>query len=175
MLRHPFLFFSSEFKMKMVLYLDNSTKRIIRIPASDIPPGAIATTMDGHDEAVWIAPEEQGGSLFSDPDFQESYDDAIAKIQSAFSEHRSLTKDQWKQSLGRDPNPDFAVASWSRAADVYLETAAAPSITAKQRREIYDLLLRMVEASPAIESRAFKLNSLSEEMANAVVARFQGN
>jgi hypothetical protein len=42
----------------MVPFLDVEGRRVVRIPASELRPGAIQVRLQGSDEVVWALPEQ---------------------------------------------------------------------------------------------------------------------
>ncbi len=104
---------------EMVPFLDAESGRIVRIPASELRPGAIQIRLEPGGEVVWALPEQLQMGEVKHPEFDENIREYIRQIQAAFVEHRPLTFEEWEDGFRRDADPVQEIAIWSHAADIY--------------------------------------------------------
>ncbi|MCA9070666.1 MAG: hypothetical protein KDA84_17165, partial [Planctomycetaceae bacterium] len=75
---------------EMVPFLDVESGRIVRIPASELRPGAIQIRLEPSGEVVWALPEQLQMGEIKHAEFDENIREYIRQIQAAFAEHRPL-------------------------------------------------------------------------------------
>ena len=156
-----------------VYFQDPESGSVVRIPAAEIPAGAIAKKLQGFDDSVWVLPAATHGSLLDDEDCADDYEQSLGEIQTTFAEHRPLSVEQWAAWLRGQADPDFLIGMWLRAAETYRQFAPQLS-TAQQRREWYLLLDRAVDRSPAVDSASFQPQHLDATTAQTVINRLFG-
>src|SRR5947209_3226879 len=81
---------------EMVPFFDAETGRVVRIPASELRPGAVQARVQGIDGVVWLLPDQLKPGEVKHPPFEEGIRDYVRQIQAAFAEQRSLTLEQWE-------------------------------------------------------------------------------
>jgi hypothetical protein len=157
----------------MVPFLDVEAKRVVRIPASELRPGAIQVRLRGSDEVVWALPDQLHRGEIKHAEFNEDIRDYIRQIESAFAEHRPLSLEEWEDGFRRDANPEREIALWSHAADVYTAFAAVePSID--RRRDIYRCIVACLTTGPDAVWRVLRPEVLSHAEAEQIINRFFG-
>ncbi|MDB5312171.1 MAG: hypothetical protein JWO38_6373 [Gemmataceae bacterium] len=65
---------------EMVPFLDAEAGQVVRIPASELRPGAIQVRLRGSDEVVWALPEQLHQGEVKHPEFDEGIRDYIRQI-----------------------------------------------------------------------------------------------
>ena len=88
-----------------VTFLDAGRGRVVRMPASDLPAGAIRVRLQGRDEPVWAMPEQFDPGPIRHAEFDEGVRGYIREIHAAFAEHRSLSFAEWEEGFRRDGDP----------------------------------------------------------------------
>jgi hypothetical protein len=157
----------------MVPYLDVEAGRVVRIPASELRPGAIQVRLQGSDEVVWALPEQLTQGDIKHPEFDEGIRDYIRQIQVAFAEQRPLSFDEWEDGFRRDSNPEREIAIWSHAADIYTAfTADEPD--AGRRRDVYRCIVTCLTTGPDGIRHVLRPEVLSLAEAEEVAKRFFG-
>jgi hypothetical protein len=157
----------------MVPFLDVEGRRVVRIPASELRPGAIQVRLQGRDEVVWALPEQLMQGEIKHPEFDEEIRDYIRQIQAAFSEQRPLSFEEWEEGFRRDATPEREIAIWSHAADIYTAfTANEPA--AERRRDVYRCIVTCMATGPGTVWHVLRPEVLSREEADEVVKRFFG-
>ena len=158
---------------EMVPFLDAEVGRVVRIPASELRPGAIQIRLQGSNEVVWALPEQLHHGEVKHPEFDEGIRDYIRQIQTAFAEQRPLSFEEWEEGFRRDANPEREIAIWSHAADIYTAfTAAEPS--ADRRRDVYRCIVTCLTTGPDAVWKVLRPEVLSRAEAEDVVNRFFG-
>ena len=155
----------------VVTFLDADGGRLVRIPASELRPGAIQVRLQGRGDAVWAMPDQFRPGEIQHPEFDEGMRSYIRQIQAAFAEHRSLTFEEWEVGFRRDGSPERELAIWSHAADIYTSTTAGDS-RADRRRDVYRLLVACMTTGPADVWRVLRPEVLSRAEAEQLVNRF---
>lgn len=158
---------------EMVPFLDTETGRVVRIPASELRPGAIQVRVQGSDEVVWALPEQLHQGEVKHPEFDEGIRDYIRQIQAAFAEHRSLSFEEWEEGFRRDANPEREVAIWSHAADIYTAFAGNEPV-ADRRKDVYRCIVTCLTTGPDAVWQVLRPEVLSQSEAEQVVNRFFG-
>jgi hypothetical protein len=158
---------------EMVPFLDVEAGRVVRIPASELRPGAMQVRLQDSGEVVWALPEQILAGEVKHAEFDEGIRDYIRQIQDAFAEQRPLSFEEWEEGFRRDTNPEREIALWSHAADVYIAfTASEPS--AESRRDVYRCIVTCMATSPDAVWHVLRPEVLSREEAGRVVNRFFG-
>jgi hypothetical protein len=166
-------FGSRQPSQEMVPFYDVEARRVVRIPASELRPGAIQVRLQGSDELVWALPEQLRESEVKHPEFDEGIRAYIRQIQAAFAEQRPLSFEEWEEGFRRDADPAQEIAIWSHAADIYAAfTAHEPS--ADRRRDVYRCIVTCMTTGPDAVWRVLRPEVLSREEAEQVVNRFFG-
>lgn len=157
----------------MVPFFDVEAGRVVRIPASELRPGAVQVRLQGTDEVVWALPEQLQQGEVKHPEFDEGIRDYIRQIQTTFAEHRPLSFEEWEEGFRRDANPEQEIALWSHAADVYTAfTAKEPA--ADRRRDVYRCIVTCLTTGPNTVWQVLRPEVLSRTEAEQVVNRFFG-
>jgi len=154
-------------------FLDAESGRIVRIPASELRPGAIQVRLQGCDEVVWALPEQLHQGEVRHPEFDEGVRDYIRQIQAAFAEHRSLSFDEWEVGFRRDANPAREIAIWLHAADVYTAFAGNEP-AADRRKDVYRCIVTCMTTGPDAVWQVLRPQVVSQAEAEQVVNRFFG-
>jgi hypothetical protein len=158
---------------QMVPFLDVEAGRVVRIPASELRPGAVQVRLQGSEEVVWALPDQLRQSEVRHPEFGEDVRDYIRRIQAAFAEQRPLSFEEWEEGFRRDADPEREIAIWLHAADVYTAlTADEPS--ADRRRDVYRCLVACMTTGPDAVWHVLRPELLSRQEAEQVVRRFFG-
>lgn len=156
----------------MVSYLDTTTGRVVRIPASELRPGVIQARIQGIDGLVWICPDELHPSEIRHPPFEDEIRDAVLQIQQVFAEHRPLSFEEWEEGFRRDAHPEDEVALWLHAANVYAEFAANDG-SAERRRDVYRIIVAcLTTSSPGAVWHVLRTAVMSKDETAEVVRRF---
>jgi hypothetical protein len=160
--------------METVLFYDVESRRVVRIPVSELRPGAVQARVQGIDEIVWVVPEQlKEGPLRHGP-FPEEVRAVIRQIQETFAEFYPLSLEEWEDGFRRDANPAQEIAIWSHAATVYREFVEAEERTAEQRQDAYRVVVSCMTASPDTVWHVIQLSALSRPQAEQIVNRFYG-
>jgi hypothetical protein len=158
---------------EMVPFLDVENGRVVRIPVSELRPGAIQVRLQGTDEVVWALPDQLHPSEIQHPEFDESVRDYIRQIQSAFAEHRPLSFEEWEDGFRRDANPEQEIAIWLHAANIYNDfTIDEPS--AERRRDVYRCLVACMTTGPDTVWHVLRPEVLSRKETEKIVNRYFG-
>jgi hypothetical protein len=164
---------SQQPSQEMVPFFDVENKRVIRIPASELRPGAIQVRLKGTNEIVWVLPEQLREGRVKHSEFDESIRAYIRQIQAAFAEQRPISFEEWEEGFRRDANPEPEIAYWSHAADIYTAfTANEPS--AARRHDVYRCIVTCMTTGPDDVWRVLRPEVLSRDEAEQVVNRFFG-
>lgn len=156
-----------------VPFLDTDAGRVVRIPASELRPGAIQVRLQGSGEVVWALPEQLHEGEIKHPEFGEEVRDYIRQIQAAFAEQRPLSFEEWEDGFRRDADPGQEIALWSHAANVYTAfTANEPS--ADRRRDVFRCIVACMTTGPDAVWHVLRPDVLSQAEARQVVDRFFG-
>jgi hypothetical protein len=158
---------------EMVPFYDVPSGRLVRIPASELCPGAVRAKVDGVEGVVWLLPGQLKSGEIRHPRFDDGIRDRIRGIREAFAEHRSLSFEEWEDGFRRDATPEREIALWSRAAEVYKEFAGGED-SAERRRDVYRCIIACLTASPETVWHVLKPVALSREEAGRIVDRFYG-
>jgi len=158
---------------EMVPFLDVEGGRVVRIPASELRPGAIQVRLQGSNGVVWALPEQLRQNEVQHPEFGEDVRDYIRRIQAAFAEQRPLSFEDWEEGFRRDASPEREIALWSHAADVYTAFAASAA-SAERRRDLYRCIIACLTSGPDAVWHVLKPEALSHAEAEQVVNRFFG-
>jgi len=158
---------------EMVPFLDAEAGRVVRIPSSELRPGAVQVRLQGTDEVVWALPEQLHQGEIQHPEFDEGIRDYIRQIQAAFAEHRPLSFEDWEEGFRRDGNPEREIAIWSHAADIYSAFTADES-SAARRRDVYRSIVTCMTTRPDTVWKVLRPEALSQAEAEQLVNRFFG-
>jgi hypothetical protein len=158
---------------EMVPFLDAEAGRVVRIPASELRPGALRARLQGSDEVVWMMADQLHPGEVRHPEFEEGVRDYIRHIQAAFAEHRPLSFEEWEEGFRRDAHPDQEIALWSHAADVYVACTAGEGAP-ERRRDVYRCVVTCLATGPDDVWRVLRPEVLSRAEAEQVVNRFFG-
>src|SRR5262245_28752677 len=158
---------------EMVPFLDTENGRVVRIPASELRPGAIQVRLQESDEVVWALPDQLHQSEIQHPEFNEDVRDFIRQIQVAFAEHRPLSFEEWEEGFRRDANPAQEIGLWLHAAEVYTAFTADEPF-AERRRDVYRCIVACLTTSPDAVWHVLRLEVLSRAESEQVVNRFFG-
>jgi hypothetical protein len=156
-----------------VPFYDVESGRVVRIPATELRPGAVQAQVHGIDGLVWLLPDQLRQGEIKHPEFDEGIRDYIRQIQSAFAEHHPLSFEEWEDGFRRDANPEREIALWSHAADVYAAFAGTET-SAEFRRDIYRCVVACLTSGPDSVWHVLKPEELSRGQAEQVVNRFFG-
>jgi hypothetical protein len=118
--------------IEKVPFFDVESGRVVRIPASELRPGAVQARVQGIEGLVWLLPDQLKQGPVQHPPFDEGIRAYIRQIQEAFAEHRALSFNEWEEGFRRDAHPEREIAIWSHAADIY--TAFAGNEPSAERR-----------------------------------------
>ncbi|MGN6544090.1 MAG: hypothetical protein ACTHK7_03510 [Aureliella sp.] len=146
---------------------------VVQIPRRELSANAIQVQIQGVDGVVWVLPDQlQPGPVKHEP-FTDEIRDYLRYIQTAFSEHRELTLEEWEDGFRRDTTPEREIALWLHAADVYLQFAAdEPS--PDRRTDIYRCIVTCMTAGPDSVWDVLRPQALDAAEARQVVDRFYG-
>lgn len=158
---------------ELVSFYDVPSRRVVRIPPSELRPGCIQVRIQGIEGIVWVEPEQLQPGEIRHPPFDEELRSYIRDIHVTFAEHRDISFEEWELGFRRDANPEREIAGFLYAADVYrLFTANEGS--PERRREVYRLLIACMTTSPDAVWHVVKLKTLSRPEAERIVHRFYG-
>ena len=155
---------------EMVSYFDAENKRIIQIPASELAPGAVQVQIQGHEGLVWTDQHLHTGEI-KHPPFDEDLRDIIRAIHSTFSDHRSLSFEEWEEGFRRDNNPEQEMAIWLHAADVY-HNFVEPEDDMDHREDVYKCIVACMISSPENVMHVLPSSSLSQEEKQSIIQLF---
>jgi hypothetical protein len=158
---------------EMVPFLDAEAGPVVRIPASELRPGAVQVRLRGSDEVVWALPDQLHQGEVKHPEFDEGIRDYIQHIQTAFAEHRPLSFEEWEEGFRRDTTPEREIALWSHAADIYAAFAANEPAP-ERRRDVYRCIVTCLTTGPDTVWKVLRPEVLSRAEAEQVVNRFFG-
>ena len=158
---------------EMVPFYDVPTRRVVRIPAAELRPGAVQVKIEGIDEVVWVLADQLRQGEIQHPPFPEDVRDYIRQIQAAFAEHRPLSFQEWEDGFRCDGHPEREIALWSHAADVYT-AFAADEPSAARRQDVYRCIVACLISGPEAVWHVFRPEALSRAEAERVVNRFFG-
>lgn len=157
----------------MVPYLDVTAGRVVQIPASELRPGAVKVRLQESGEVVWMLPEQLQPGEIKHPEFDEEIRNYIRRIQAAFSEHYSLTIEEWELGFRRDANPAREIAIWSHAADIYQAFTDSDS-AAERRQDVYRCVVACMTTGPTDVWKVLHLETLNRTEAQQVIDQFFG-
>lgn len=157
----------------LVPFYDVPSRRVVRIPPSELRPGCVQARVEGIEGIVWLLPEQLQQSEIRHPPFDEEIRSHNREIQAAFAEHRDISFDEWEEGFRRDANPEREIAGFWYAADVY-RSFTANEESPERRREIYRLLIACMTTSPDSVWHVVELELLSRSEAERIVQRFYG-
>ena len=157
----------------LVPFYDVPSRRLVRIPPSELRPGCVQAHVEGVEGIVWLLPEQLQQGEIRHPPFDEEIRSYIRNIQAAFAEHRDISFEEWEEGFRRDANPEREIAGFSYAADVYQLFAANEELP-ERRREVYRLLIACMTTSPDSVWHVVQLTALSRSEAERIVQRFYG-
>jgi hypothetical protein len=158
---------------EMVPFLDTEAGRVVRIPASELRPGAIQVRLQGSDEIVWALPEQLHQGEVKHAEFDEGVRDYIRQIQAAFAEHRPLSFEEWEEGFRRDADPGREIAIWSHAADIYT-AFTVNEVSPERRRDVYRCIVTCMTTGPKGVWNVLRPEILSRAEAEQLVNRFFG-
>jgi len=155
----------------MVPYFDVEAGRIVRIPASELRPGAIQVKLEGSEEVVWALAEQLKQGELKHPEFDEGIRKYIRQVQDAFAEQHPLSFEEWEEGFRRDANPAREIAIWSHAAEIYKGFASGEP-SAERRKDVYRCIVTCLGSSPDSVWHILRPEVLSRAEAEQVVNRF---
>jgi len=158
-----------------VPYMDPASRRIVRIPVTELRPGMVRVRLlPGDGEVVWMwADQMRPGHEVWHPPFDEEVRGYIRQIREAFAEQRPLSFEEWEDGFRRDLNALMEIAIWSYAADVY-RSFADNEVSPERRGEIYRVIVTCLTASPDTIWRVLQLSILSQPEAEQIIKRVYG-
>lgn len=157
---------------EMVPFRD-ANGHIGQIPVSQLQPGMIQVQCGREGPVVWAwARDFQPGEV-RHPPFEEPVRVYIRKIQAAFAEHRLLSFEEWEEGFRRDLYPLEEIGLWCHAADVY-KAFADKERAPERRKEIYDVILACLTATPDTFWRVLELDVLTRSEAEEIAKRVYG-
>lgn len=180
--------------MNKIRYFDADSKKVIRIPKSELASGAVLTCVEGIEGEVWTQPSkgEQDGSAngkldgevwngkqpahgeqngYKHPPFNESVRIYIEQIQAAFAEHYPLSFEEWEDGFRRDENASQQIAVWWYAADIY-KAFAANETCEHRRADIYRCVFNCMIASQESFWDVYHPSAISCSEAQRIVDRY---
>jgi hypothetical protein len=158
---------------EMVPFFDVKSGRVVHIPALELRPGVVQARVQGIEGLVWVLPDQLKQGEIKHPPFDEGIRAYIRQIQEAFTEHRSLSFDEWEDGFRRDANPEREIAIWSHAADIYVAVAGSEP-SAERRKDVYRCIVACLTTTPESVWHVLKPAVLSRAEAEQVVRRFYG-
>jgi hypothetical protein len=156
-----------------VPFFDVESRRVVRIPASELRPGVVQARIQGIDEVVWVLPTQLRQGELQHPPFEEGIRAYIRQIQAAFAEHRPLSFEEWEDGFRRDADPAREIAIWSHAAEVY-QAFAGQEPSPARRKDMYRAIVACLTTSPETVWHVLRPEVLSRLEAEQVVNRFYG-
>jgi hypothetical protein len=159
--------------LQMVPFYDAEAARVVRIPASELRPGAIQVQFQGSHELVWALPDQLRPGEIKHAEFDEGIRDYIRRIQAAFAEHHPLSFEEWEDGFRRDATPEREIAMWLHAANIYTVFTAEESDAAR-RQDVFRCIVACLTASPDGVWQVLRPLVLTRVEAEQVVNRFFG-
>ncbi len=156
---------------EMVGFLDVENRRVVRIPAAELPPGAIQVRLQHSEEIVWAMPDQLSAGPIRHPEFDEDVRNYIRRIQAVFAEHRPLSFEEWEEGFRRDMNPAQEIAIWVRAAEVYT-TFAERDTDAARRQDIFRCVVACMSTTRDEVWRVLRPQTLSRVEAEQIVRQY---
>lgn len=158
-----------------VAYYDAETQQLVRIPRSELRPGAVQVQIEGidYDGPVWVLPDQLEAGPIQHERFDEDVRDYIRRIQDVFAEHRSLSFEEWEDGFRRDRDPVREIALWSHAADVYAQCAEHEH-DAERRRDIFLCIVTCMNTGPETVWDVLRPAVLDQADADRVITMFYG-
>ena len=155
-----------------VSYYDFKTKRLIRIPASELAPGAAQARIEGIDEIVWVDPSQITLSPVRHPPFSEPIMAFIRTIEETFREFHPISIAEWEEGFRRDGDPNPEIALWLHSADIY-KMFTKDEASKVRRLEVFQIIVGCLNSSPeGIWHVLPPLTMTREETANIVDCYF---
>jgi len=160
--------------MEMVTFFNKAANKFIKIPATELAPGAVCAKIDGHEEKVWfIADDINVDGVTQHPPFKKSVRRIICKIQRVFQEVYPQSLEQWERNFRCERNCHREIAVWCHAADVYRDaTNGEPS--PNRRLEVFRCIASCLVSTPSTVWRVFTAEYLSRSEAQEVIDRIYG-
>lgn len=152
---------------------DVPSRRIVRIPASELGPGYIQARVQGIDEIVWVRADQLQQGAIQHPPFDEEVRSYIKDICSVFSEHRKLSLEEWEDGFRRDHNPRSEIALWHHAAEMYQAFTLLES-SAERRAEIYRIIVACLTTNHDSVWQVIQWRSLTRAEVEEIISRFYG-
>lgn len=156
-----------------VPFFDVEAGRVVRIPASELHPGAIQVRVQGIDELVWALPDQLTPGEIKHPEFNDDIREYIRLIQEAFAEHRPLSVEEWEDGFRRDADPEQEIALWLHAAEIYTVFATGEP-DAGRRQDVYRCIVACLTTGPDTVWQVLRPEALSRSEAEQVVNQYFG-
>ena len=154
-----------------VPFYDVSTQRVVRIPPSELAPGAAQARVEGIDEIVWVMANELKQGPIQHPPFDERTMAAIEEIRQTFMEHYPQSLKEWEEGFRRDGHPMNEIALWLHAVKVYKEFASKEPVSVK-RKDIFQLVATCLSVSPDGIWNVFQPKAITRDEASKIISRF---
>jgi hypothetical protein len=159
--------------VKTVPFRDAGSGRIVRIPASELSPGAILGKDVRTGKLAWLNADDVQPGEIRHPPFGESVRQYIREIQAALAEPRPLTFEEWEDGFRRDADALYEIALWLHAAKVYRD-ATAGETSPERRLDVYRVIVSCLAASPGTVWLILKTQVLTRQEADRVIQRIYG-
>ena len=145
---------------------------ISTIPARELAPSFVRTTVQGIDGDCWIDPTHLNKSPYQYGPFDEETRDYLREIKSALDDVYPMTVDEWEDGFRRDRNAEQEIAIWLHIAAIFNKLTLDSESDADEREDIFRILLSCANNPKELALTAAEIKKLSRPEAEAVAAAY---
>ena len=145
---------------------------ISTIPARELAPSFVRTTVQGINGECWIDPKHLNKSPYQYAPFDEETRDCLREIKSALHEVYPMSLEEWEDGFRRDRDAEQEIAIWLHIAAIYKRLTKDSESDADERLDIFRVLLSCANNPPDLALTAAEIKKLSRPEAEAVAAAY---
>jgi len=142
------------------------------IPAHELAPSFVRTTVQGRNGDCWIDPTHLNKSPYQYAPFDEETRDCLREIKNTLDEVHPMSLEEWEDGFRRDRDAEQEIAIWLHIAGIYKRLTDDSVSDADERQDIFRVLLSCANNPKELALTAAEIKKLSRPEAEAVAAAY---
>lgn len=158
--------------LKTVRVFDFKNRTLTTIPAQELAPGMVRSTVQGIDGEVWVDASQALQGVYRHPPFPAATREKIREIKSIFHEVLRWSLDQWEDNFRRDVHADREIALWLHMGAIYRHFAGQGDLRRNEKKELFNVILMCATNGPVLARMTINAQTLPKKRVEQIIEHY---